>query len=41
MNFFGKKKAGSAEPSKAEMALLNSNNWEEEITEQVSELREV
>jgi twitching motility protein PilT len=40
MNFFGKKK-GSAEPSKAEMALLNSNNWEEEITEQVTELRQV
>jgi twitching motility protein PilT len=42
MNFFGKKKTGgSAEPSKAEMALLNSNNWEDEITEQVTELREV
>ena len=39
MNFFGKK--AKAEPSKAEMALLNSNNWEEEIHEQVSELREV
>jgi twitching motility protein PilT len=40
MNFF-KKKAGSAEPSKAEAALLNSNNWEDEITEQVTELRQV
>jgi len=42
MNFFGKKKpSGSAEPSKAEMALLNDNNWEDEIQEQVSELRQV
>ena len=41
MNFFGKKKASSAEPSKAEMAMLNSNNWEDEITEQVTELRQV
>ena len=40
MNFFGKKKAGAVEPSKAELALLNSNNWEEEITEQVTELRQ-
>ena len=42
MNFFKKPAKGTAaEPSKAEMALLNSNNWDEEITEQVSELTAV
>jgi twitching motility protein PilT len=41
MNFFKKTpKAGSAEPSKAEMALLNSNNWDDEIHEQVQELQQ-
>src|ERR1017187_7253148 len=39
MNFFGKKK-GEATPSKSEMALLNSTSWDDEIKEQVQELRE-
>ena len=33
MNFFKKSGKDKAEPSKAELALLNSNNWEEEIQE--------
>lgn len=42
MNFFKKpaKAGGNVEPSKNEMALLNSNNWDDEIQEQVGELRQ-
>jgi twitching motility protein PilT len=42
MNFFKKAAAKTqAEPSKADMALLNSDNWDEEIKEQVTELTQV
>ena len=42
MAFFGKKTPkAAAEPSKAELALLNSNDWGDEITEQVQELTAV
>jgi len=43
MNFFKKKPAadsGAPAPSKAEMALLNSDDWDEEIKEQIAELSE-
>jgi twitching motility protein PilT len=40
MNFFKKKPGGEAAPSRNQMAMLNSNNWDDEIHEQVSELRE-
>lgn len=42
MNFlFGKKKDEGAGPSRAELAALNSGNWEDEMQEQTAELREV
>ncbi len=43
MNFFKKKPAtgeSAPTPSKADMALLNSDDWDEEIKEQIAELSE-